>query len=199
MIIKTITGTIAVPARIKAEGIALDCASMEEVTKDVRSLQISKANPELCDLCTYIKKKEFFFFQFHTHDDNIVYCVGEMLDKFIKYSALYWSDGKDIVPRQPRDFDLDEAILIKSWEPSEYETPNSVRTSSGDAILENNHILTSIDGKLTTVSINDLQNTHLSFKPMTKRPQKPKQGLVFFNKNKKCLECYDGQTWRALW
>jgi len=199
MIIKTIMGTVAVPARIKEKGIALGCCGMEEATDDIICQQLSQGNPELCDLCNFVDKKQYFFFQFTTKDNNTTYAVGQMGDEFVTYSALYWHDGTNLVPIQPRDFDVDEPVVIKNWIPNKFETPNSVRTSSGDAILENNHILTSIDNKIVTISINDLKNEYLSFKPLTKRPQKPKQGTIFFNKNKKCLECYDRQTWRALW
>tara|TARA_Y100000004_G_scaffold193019_1_gene254694 strand:- start:1553 stop:2134 length:582 start_codon:yes stop_codon:yes gene_type:complete len=192
-------GTIAVPARIKEKGIGLGCCCIEEATDDLKCRQLAEGNPERCDLCNFVDKKEYFFFQFITKDNNITYCAGQMGDEFVTYSALYWSDGKNYVAFQPRDLEIDEPIVIKNWIPDKFETPNSVRTSSGDAVLENNHILTSIDDKIVTASINDLKNEYLSFKPMTKRPKKPKQGMVFFNKNKKCLECYDGQTWRALW
>lgn len=200
MIIKTISSTLAVPARIKSEGIALNCCEMHEATDDILCNQLSKANPECCDLCNHVEKGENFFFKYVTKDKLVALCVGQMGNDFVEYSTLYWLPDKNTVSRiQPRVIDEDEPIVIHEWFPEGYETPNTVRTSSGDIVITNNHILTAVNNKLDSISIHDLKNDYLSFSPLTKRPQRPKQGTIFFNKNKKCLECYDGSTWRALW
>ena len=94
---------------------------------------------------------------------------------------------------------------------SHYTNEPAILTSKGVMVLEENNLFTVKDGEIVEITPRELQNmlsktspskspsySSIQTSPLLKRPARPKEGTIIFNKISKQLEVYTNKKWKVL-
>lgn len=190
-----------------------DCCA-EECEID-EHLLLSIVNQGLPCLTKAVNVEEPFFFGVSTYRIGLLENTSNYIGQFETLDGILTLKTTRLVNGQRYRYRDDEKVLIFSYQPTDLSLfPDykcSILTSDALICLEEDSYIGYKDGHVDELSASELleqlsnheaeRSPHyerVELSPLTRRPKRPRQGTLIFNKVSKKLEFFNGKSWQTV-
>ena len=190
-----------------------DCCAEDCEINDHLKISIESAN--LPCLTKSVGEGEPFFFGVSVYSIGNIANTSHYIGQFETLDGILTLQTRQLIEGQNYKYGHDQKVLIFAYQPSDLSLlPSytcSVLTSDALICLEEDSYIGYKDGHVDELSASELleqlsrhdaeRSPHyerVELSPLTRRPKRPRQGTLIFNKVSKKLELFNGTSWQTV-